>query len=1521
MHSKAILEQSPIPLILLDHHKIEQVNFAFLSAFGYSTPGEISGKTMKDFLAPGSFKLFQKLTKDRLNTGSLEENFEALRSDGSTFDVRIRLSPISLDEQVFNQAAIIDLGEQKKTLRNLSIVRKLAEAVSNSRELDKLIHSSLATLMETMEQEIAAFYLADKKKGTLELNYSRNLPEVISQKLSSLNMEDGIGGLLAKTLEPQHFLIKKYPSYLPNKSIFKQAGCTGIFLVPIIFQEECVGVVFLATASEVNPEAPTADSLSIVSHELGRAVASLSAYGQVKESETRYKTMIESISDTVYHAEPNGAFTYISPNVEKLTGYPPREFYRNRALLLSLVFRDDKKILLERNSNIDSLGERAIFEYRLVPKGKASHRWVRDIITVHRSEEGVAEGFSGILSDITTYKNLAEELVQSNELNASILSSVNEGVVVYSKSLKCIHWNDAMEAITGLTKSDVIGKHVSEIFRGDDAVQLAHLLDKALKGSAISSDEFRYMPKNSRQEVYIWGRYTPLRDLSNEITGVVGVMADITKNKVLERDLRESEQVLRNVLDTMGDILVITDLKGDVLQVNRAFFTALGYSRAEVMKREFPYPWLLEEEMGRYVLWISTLREKTWLHDFDMTWKTKDGRSISMSLSTTLLRNSLGDPIAMLNIARDISDRKRLVRELEERNRQVELLNRIIGAGNKSMDFDEIFSIIANEIGAVVSFDDINVALIQKDGNSMQMYAAFGISTAMKGQTFSLARSGYSEAVERREPIIVNDFEQEDFDSMFSARSGIRSQLTLPLYMKERPLGTLSFASLKPDNYRREHIEILRPIAQQVGAIIDRVRLFKQVSEDASYIHNLLDSIDSVVYTVDTEYKIIEVNKAWYEFIQDTGAKVLDDYHGVDIFEALPHDSLKVLFLNIGSDVLTGGVRFFSQEFQFDAPYGKRIFQVTMNPMVMDKKVTGLVITHSDITALKETEVALKRNNEQLITVNEISALITTSRNLDEILAMAIPLLQKTLEADAVIVYLVDSTGTRLDLAYESGFTASSKPLLNNLVIKGSATGVVVVTKEPIFLAENVLNSPEIYEGNRQLFRDEHVQALSILPLMAKDSVMGAVDIFYRQPHEFSVRERQLLTLIGNQIGTAIENAQLYGELRAQIDRLTVLYEFSEQLTSKLDVDQIYTVVSEHTSRLLPFNKLVITLYSAESDSLKLVYQVQKKNDPTLEPPLPVNKADDPVWKVVRSKKSYQDSSRRVMYVPMISKETIIGVITVIADPELNYTSTHLRLLESLGNLAGIALEKAELHEETVQKSAEIERRNKELDDFTYVVSHDLKEPLISIEGFSNILQMDYKDILKGEGKEYLDSIEGASVRMKALIDDLLVLSRISRPSESFKPVRVSNVIQEVKAEMEYTIRQKNVEFIVPVDLPTVFGNETQIKIVFRNLIGNSLKFNDKPRQIVEIGFRDDQNGRFLFWVRDNGIGIEKEFHQKIFVIFQRLHRREDYEGTGAGLAIVKKIIEVYNGTVWVESEPHKGSTFYFTLPQLPVHT
>ncbi len=227
-------------------------------------------------------------------------------------------------------------------------------------------------------------------------------------------------------------------------------------------------------------------------------------------------------------------------------------------------------------------------------------------------------------------------------------------------------------------------------------------------------------------------------------------------------------------------------------------------------------------------------------------------------------------------------------------------------------------------------------------------------------------------------------------------------------------------------------------------------------------------------------------------------------------------------------------------------------------------------------------------------------------------------------------------------------------------------------------------------------------------------------------------------------------------------------------------------------------------------------------------------------------------------------------------------------------------------------------RINSELETFTYSVSHDLKEPLRTLEAFSQFLLEDYGDKLDAEGKDYLTRLAQASGRMKHLIEDLLTISRAGRQAEPAEPVAVEGVIADIVEGMRVTVHERHATVDVPADLPEVLGDPRRIGQIFGNLISNGIKFNRGAAPRVEIGALLNDAGETVFFVRDNGIGIEPRYHEKIFGVFQRLHRREEFEGTGAGLAIVKRAVEALGGRIWVESNPGEGTTFLFTLPVSP---
>jgi len=236
-----------------------------------------------------------------------------------------------------------------------------------------------------------------------------------------------------------------------------------------------------------------------------------------------------------------------------------------------------------------------------------------------------------------------------------------------------------------------------------------------------------------------------------------------------------------------------------------------------------------------------------------------------------------------------------------------------------------------------------------------------------------------------------------------------------------------------------------------------------------------------------------------------------------------------------------------------------------------------------------------------------------------------------------------------------------------------------------------------------------------------------------------------------------------------------------------------------------------------------------------------------------------------------------------------------------------------ELEARVVKRTAELENSNRELEAFAYSVSHDLRTPLRSIEGFSHALLEDYADKIDETGKDYLDRVRNATVRMGQIIDDLLKLSRVTRSEMNWQQVNLSNMVKMLADSLHQNHPERNANFIIEDDL-VAYGDERLLSVALENLISNAWKFSEKATpSVIEFGVTQ-KDGNLTYYVRDNGVGFDMAYVGKLFNAFQRLHKIEDFPGTGIGPATVKRIISRHGGKVWIEGEPGSGTTTFFTL-------
>lgn len=241
------------------------------------------------------------------------------------------------------------------------------------------------------------------------------------------------------------------------------------------------------------------------------------------------------------------------------------------------------------------------------------------------------------------------------------------------------------------------------------------------------------------------------------------------------------------------------------------------------------------------------------------------------------------------------------------------------------------------------------------------------------------------------------------------------------------------------------------------------------------------------------------------------------------------------------------------------------------------------------------------------------------------------------------------------------------------------------------------------------------------------------------------------------------------------------------------------------------------------------------------------------------------------------------------------------------------AAEIVQIAKELAAKNCELNLANKRLESFAYTVSHDLQEPLRSINMFTQLLQQEYREDLEPQAREYLGYITGSAERMQTLVRDILAYSRAGTSKRTWREIDLNQLLETVQIDLRGIIQETEAEIVVG-DLPTVMVNPTEIGQLFRNLISNSIKFRGDRKPVIKVSSQLQDN-QWLFTVEDNGIGIEAEYREIVFQAFKRLHPQEQYSGSGIGLAICQKIVDRHQGYIGVESQSGKGSIFYFTLP------
>ena len=438
------------------------------------------------------------------------------------------------------------------------------------------------------------------------------------------------------------------------------------------------------------------------------------------------------------------------------------------------------------------------------------------------------------------------------------------------------------------------------------------------------------------------------------------------------------------------------------------------------------------------------------------------------------------------------------------------------------------------------------------------------------------------------------------------------------------------------------------------------------------------------------------------------------------------------------------------------------------------------------------------------------------------------------------------------------GYTDDLGVSWDNISALQGMTGSTI-NKGTITIIRSILTDPR-FAPWRELALERGFRSAIALPLKSYNEIIGALSIYATEPDAFDKEEVSLLQELARDLSYGIDTLRIRDFQQAaeiELERhRTKLEELVYERTKELE---------KANKELDQYRENLEMIVDSRTDALKREIEEHRETEKKL--------------------REYRDHLEE-----LVEKRTA----------ELKQVNLSLK-------------------EENTQKEwlyKKLEDKTRELESFVHTASHDLKEPLVLLGGYTSRLIKKFGDSLEDEAKQYLHLLKDNVQRMETLIRDLLELSRAGKVAGEPETINVDELIDEIYSELKHHLDEKNISMNIARPLPVITGDRVRIRQVFSNLISNAIKFIDPAKEaIIEIGASTGSNGLCRYYVRDNGIGISSDHHNLIFKEFHRV-KDIDTEGTGIGLAIVKKIVEHYNGKIWVDSEPGTGSTFYLEIPE-----
>lgn len=995
--------------------------------------------------------------------------------------------------------------------------------------------------------------------------------------------------------------------------------------------------------------------------------------------------------------------------------------------------------------------------------------------------------------------------------------------------------------------------------------------------------------------------------------GVVVTYGDITAQKQMEGTLRVKEWA---ILDSINAI-ALSDLAGNLTFVNPAFLKMWGYSSDdEVLGRNAAEFW---QSGGAAVDVIAVLRQqKHWRGE--LLGKRQDGSRFMAEVSGSLILGESGRALSLLGVFEDISERKQDEQILQARLNLSEFAQSHSPGELLQKMLDEAEALTDSQIGFFhfVDDDQISISLQAWSSQTIQKFC----TADGNDRHYALDQAGvWADCVREQRAIIHNDYAAlAQRRGLPEGHTAVIREVTVPVIRAGKIVAVAGLGN-KAENYTDQDVEILTRLTDMIWDIAGRKHVEeslraseKKYRQLSSLLRLMADTMPDMLWAKNLNKEFIFANQSVCENLLNA-VDTEEPLGKTDLFfatrerEAHPEAPDWHTFGELcqDSDAITLQAMKPMQFDEFGNVKGKFLYlEVHKAPLYDDDgQLFGVVGSARNVTARKEAEEVLRKSAERAQLQRNALARLTlnksiTQNRIPEALKEISVMISEVLQVARASVWLLSEDQAWLECLML--WDADHPHQAGKDILKAAdfPRYFEALQQESVLNVSDARSDPRTSEFAGHYLPAFNIGALLDAVIQRDGRMVGVVCAEHiGAARTWYADESLFLSAVSNftaQLLAQAERRRAEEALRASEERYRSLFTRT--------LDGVYR--STHAGKFIDINPAMVKMfgYASPEEMLKIDIQKELYFDPTERGShiLDTGEVGHETYRMRRKDGSEIWVEDHGSYIHDEHGNIIFheGVLRDVTERK----QAELRILQL----------NSDLERRVKERTAQLEAANHELESFSYSVSHDLRAPLRSIDGFSRILSEEYAGLLPDEGQVLLERVCASATRMGALIDDLLKFSRLGRQALRTQLVDMNALVQMALATLQAEMESQPPQITIQ-PLPGGQGDPSLLIQVWVNLLSNAIKYSRKRADAhIEIGCCTGEGEAHVYYIRDNGVGFDMRYADKLFGVFQRLHSESEFKGTGVGLALVHRIISRHGGRIWAESEMGRGATFYFTL-------